>query len=112
MRQSAELFGVRLPIQFAILWVLREGAIFHKLPSVFIKDGVEHLEGKPSAGEAFGGQVEVGHFGTSKHCLLGHREELARPASGFIGRSSWYFVGFVFLRQKGWWLGGLGRDSG
>ena len=112
LRQSAKLFGVRLPIQFAILWVLHEGAIFHKLPSVFIEDGVEHLEGKFSTGEALGGQFKLVHFGTRKHRLLGNRAEIGRPASGVIGRARWRFGGFVYLWQKLWWLRGFGCDSG
>ena len=56
----------------------------------------------------FGGKIEVGHFGTGKHCLLGHRAESALSASGVIGGAGWCLVGFVVL----WWLGGAGCDSG
>ena len=63
MGRAANFLGIRVAVEWTILWVFHETAIFHQFNGVFVEDSVDHGDGKTALGESLGGECQLGNFG-------------------------------------------------
>ena len=63
MGQVDELLGMGVAVEWTILWVFHETAVFHQFTGVFVEDSVDHGDGKTVSGDSFGGECQLGDVG-------------------------------------------------
>ena len=63
MGQAADILGIGGAVEWTILWVFNETAIFHQFTGVFIKDSVDIGDVKTASGESCGGECQLGDVG-------------------------------------------------
>ena len=63
MGQAYKLLGIGVAVEWKILWVFHEMAIFHKFTGVFVEDSADHGDGKMALGESLWGECQLGDVG-------------------------------------------------
>ena len=63
MGQADELLGIGVALEWNIIWVFHETAIFHKFTGVLVEDSVDHGDEKKASGESLGGECQLGGVG-------------------------------------------------